>query len=44
MTEQGDPEPLETGACMIVAGLVFAAVCAIGDALRFMDSLRRWWS
>lgn len=46
MTEQGepgDPEPLETGACLIVAGFVFAAVCVVGDALKFLDDFRRWW-
>lgn len=39
--EEG-PEPLETGACLILAGIVFAALCVLGDWLRFMDSIRRW--
>lgn len=45
MTELGeeeDPGPLECGAWLILAGLVFAAICVVGDWLRLMDSIRRW--
>lgn len=40
--EPGDPEPLETAACLVIVGFTVAAFLEIGDALRCLEALRRW--
>ena len=41
--EPGDPEPLETAACLVIVGFTVAALLELGDALRCLEALRRWW-
>lgn len=40
--EPGDPEPLDTVACLFVVAFTVAAFLEIGDALRCLEALRRW--